>query len=176
MSHLSKGGHRWWISRPRPASRAQGDYTSRQTPSSAGGHHYTADVAVNGRKLTAVIDNGAAHSVISKGLCDLAGLSVEKLDGVTFIGADGSSSAFVGKLVNPTIALSDEFEVQLAYVYVTASPSHLFLLGNDLLRNHSTHKYRGIKNLEGQAYLKLFDVPRCIEVRVPCKEVPSAGG
>ena len=63
----------------------------------------------------------------------------------------------------------------VGYLYVTAYEGHLCLLGNDILRNHSTHKFLGLLNHDDGATLELEDVARNKVVRVKCTSVPCCG-
>ena len=63
----------------------------------------------------------------------------------------------------------------VGYLYVTGYEGHLCLLGNDILRNHSTHKFLGLLNKDDGAHLQLQDVARDKIIYVKCTSAPCSG-
>ena len=72
--------------------------------------------------MGALIDTGAATSLISWGLCKAIGLPIDSLTGgLSYKAADGSVFNFVGVFKTPVLTLHPQFEVTVACLLVTDS-------------------------------------------------------
>ena len=69
-----------------------------------------------------LIDTGAATSLILQRLCKAIGLPIDSLTGgLSYKGADGSVSNFVGIVKTLVLTLHPQFEVTVACLLVTDS-------------------------------------------------------
>ena len=100
----------WWASAPTSASKSPADcedFTGIHfRPPRSSSNHYRCLVRINHKRVGALVDTGAATSLISRGLCEAIGLPIDPAaGGLSYKSADGGVSSFAGIVSTPTLTL-----------------------------------------------------------------------
>ena len=90
------------------------------------------DIYINDEKLSAVIDSGAATSIITKKLMDKLGYKVDEPSKLVIVTADGSRIRSLGKITRVPLELEGEY-IPTTF-QVLDSTDDTLILGNDWLR------------------------------------------
>src|SRR2546423_762764 len=90
------------------------------------------DIYINNEKLFAVINSGAATSIMTKKLMDKLGYKINELSKLTIITANGSRIRSLGKINRVPLELEDEF-IPTTF-QVLDSVDDTLILGNDWLQ------------------------------------------
>lgn len=168
----------WWLRGPlpRPSPPRPGRTLIYQRDSQAP-KHYLLGVQINEASHPAIVDTGAAFSLISSGLVRRLGLSPVPSKPKSLVGVEGSGQTISKELQHPTITLGDQLTVQISSLAVTDSEVPLLLLGNDILNAHDQISFEGISNnSHGDSCLEFRVRPEQGHVvRINCLDGPLRG-
>lgn len=79
-------------------------------------------IQVNGHRIKAIFDTRAAFTCVSEGLAKALGWEITRdIGGGTVSGIEGTRKALTGRLVNPTLAFTDDFEIDVSHIVVVPS-------------------------------------------------------
>lgn len=89
-------------------------------------------VVINGFKVPATIDSGAATSIIARNTMEQLGFDIEESTNRNIISANGSTTASLGKIIDLPIVIEEE-NIPIT-VEVMETEAYNILLGNDWLK------------------------------------------
>ena len=137
------------------------------------GKHYLLHVTVNGVRLPALYDSGAASTCISLGLAEAAGIEVSKSYSGGVTGIEGTSAEAAGALHRPIVGLSEDFCIQASFIIVIPNRAPLMLLGNDIFGNNPQFDFLGLKSGRKKPVLEIYDKTKSQIVEIACVRGPA---
>ena len=105
--------------------------------------HFFIDIVLGNSLITALKDEGASNSFITKGLVDACDLERSMTSDVRgserFTNADGGLMDLIGSIKNVSLQIGD-IDYKLDVIYVTPEPHRFFIIGADVFHEDRIYK------------------------------------
>ena len=114
-------------------------------------------ITLNGVRLPALYDSGAASTCISLGLAKAAGFTISRDYTGGVKGVEGKGQAIAGALVGTVFHLHRDLTIRTSHTLVLPLEAPLLLLGNDIFGNNEHFSFLSLKTNRKKPILEVLN-------------------